>query len=89
MSCHHILGWGYQIGIWNRDKKHDNSNDNFTKLTNWMMAFVFFNSHFSANITESIDTYTHLDILTDLSVGVAVTEQLLRSNLQIIDSGIR
>ena len=54
-----------------------------------MMAFVFFNLHFSANITKSIETYTHLDILTDLSVGVAVTEQLLRSNLQIIDSGIR
>ena len=55
-----------------------------------MMAFVFFTSHFSANITESIDTYTHLNILTDFSVGVAVTEhKLLRSNLQIMDSGIR
>ena len=53
------------------------------------MAFVFFNSHFSVNIIESIDTYIHLNILTDLSVGMAVIEQLLRSNLQKIDSGIR
>ena len=54
-----------------------------------MMAFVFFNSHFPANITQSIDTYIHLNILTDFSVGVAVVEQLLRSNLQKLDSGIR
>ena len=41
------------------------------------MAFVFFNLHFSANITEGIDTYIHLiDILTDFSVGkLAVTDQ--------------
>ena len=41
-----------------------------------MMAFVFFNLHFSANVTEGIDTYIHLiDILTDFSVGkLAVTE---------------
>ena len=33
-----------------------------------MMAFVFFNSHFSVDITESIDTYIHLNILiTDFS----------------------
>ena len=54
-----------------------------------MRAFVFFNSHFSANITERIGTYIHLNILTDFSVSIAVIEQLLRSNLQKIDSGIR
>ena len=59
-------------------------------ILNWMMAFVFFNSSLSANITESIiDTYIHLNILTDFSVGMAVIEQLLRSSLQKIDSGIR
>ena len=51
-----------------------------------MRAFVFFNSHFSANITERIDTYIDLNILTDFSVSMAVIEQFLRSNLQKIDS---
>ena len=43
-----------------------------------MMAFVFFNSHFPANITQSIDTYIHVNILTDFSVGMAVVEAVTK-----------
>ena len=42
MTLNRILGEGYQIGIWNRDKKkHDNGNDNFFVISNNITCYYY------------------------------------------------